>query len=425
MTKLAICVILGLLKTKRSMEKSGPTSFNLRKEGLMPQEETLEVENKKRQLKIGIPSEDHPVESRVPLTPEAVEILTAYGHEVILERGAGNGANYQDTEYSEKGGQICEERKEVLGTCDILLKISPPTLEEIGWMKERQTLLSSFQVSTQKDDKYVRALMQKKATAISFEKIQDEHKCFPAVRSMSAIAGTTSMLIAAEYLSNMRGGKGVMLGGVTGITPTEVVILGAGTAAEYAVRAAMGLGSAVKVFDHSVHRLRRLQNSLGIMIPTSIFHPKVIRKALRSADVLIGAIRVEENKQQFFITEDMVRKMKKGSVLIDISIDRGGCIETSEVRTQVDPVFIKHGVIHYCVPNIPSRVARTASIAISNVFLPLMAAMGETSLDGKYLKEDVGLRNGVYIYNGILTSNRIGRKFGIPSKDIDLLMAVI
>ncbi|MEN8156319.1 MAG: alanine dehydrogenase [Bacteroidota bacterium] len=407
------------------MKKTGPSSFDIHKEGLMPREEMLEVENKQKQLKIGIPSEDHSVESRVPITPEAVEILTGHGHEVILETGAGKAANYLDTDYSERGGIISEKRQEVFSTCDILLKISPPTLEEIGWMKERQTLISSFQVSTHKDEQYIRQLMKKRVTAIAFERLRDEHNCYPVVRSMSAIAGTTTMLIAAEYLSNMRGGKGVMLGGVTGITPTEVVILGAGTVAEYAVRASMGLGSEVKVFDHSIHRLRRLQNAVGQMIPTSIFHPQVILKALRSADVLIGAIRRGENQQGFYITEEMVTQMKKGSVIIDVSIDRGGCIETSERRSQLDPVFVKHGVIHYCVPNIPSRVARTASIAISNVFSPLIVGMGALGGGGKHLKENVGLRQGVYIYNGILTNEILGQRFGIPSKDIDLLMAVM
>ena len=280
----------------------------------MPQEEMLEVGNKHKQLKIGIPSEDHSIESRVPLTPEAVEILTGHGHEVVLESGAGKAANYQDTDYSEKGALICERRQEVFSGCDILLKIIPPTLEEIGWIKERQTLISSFQVFTHCEEKYIRSLMQKRVTAIAFEKIQDEHDCYPAVRSMSAIAGTTSILIAAEYLSNMRGGKGVMLGGVTGITPTEVVILGAGTAAEYAVRAALGVGSDVKVFDHSIHRLRRLQSAVGMMVSTSIFHPKVILKAMRSADVVIGAIRREENQSSFFISEEMVKEMKKLSI---------------------------------------------------------------------------------------------------------------
>lgn len=405
------------------MKHSGSSAFNIHREGLMPQEEMLEVGNKHKQLKIGIPKEDHSIESRVPLTPEAVEILTGHGHEVVLESGAGKAANYQDTDYSEKGALICESRQEVFSGCDILLKIIPPTLEEIGWIKERQTLISSFQVFTHCEEKYIRSLLQKRVTAIAFEKIQDEHDCYPAVRSMSAIAGTTSILIAAEYLSNVRGGKGVMLGGVTGITPTEVVILGAGTAAEYAVRAALGVGSDVKVFDHSIHRLRRLQSAVGNMVSTSIFHPKVILKAMRSADVVIGAIRREENQSSYFISEEMVKEMKKGSVIIDISIDRGGCIETSELRTQVDPVFVKHGVIHYCVPNIPSRVARTASIAISNVFAPLIIGIGELGDMGKQLKENVGLRHGVYVYKGILTNDAIGSRLGIPSKDMDLLMA--
>ncbi len=405
------------------MEKGEPAPFSVRKVGLLPQEEMLEVGNKQRKLKIGIPSEEHDVESRVPLTPEAVEILTGHGHEVLLEAGAGKAANYLDTDYSERGGQIYENRKEIFATCDVLLKISPPTLPEIGWMKERQTLLSSFHVFTHCNDQYIRELMKKRVTAIAFETIQDEHKCYPAVRSMSAIAGTTSILIAAEYLSNMRGGKGVMLGGITGITPTEVVILGAGTAAEFAVRAALGLGSEVKVFDQSIHRLRRLQSAVGQQIPTSIFHPKVVAKALRSAEVVIGAIRREDNQPAFFITGEMVREMKKGSVVVDISIDRGGCFETSELRSQVDPVFVKHGVVHYCVPNIPSRVARTSSIAISNVFGPLITGMGVAGGMGRHLKENPGLRNGVYLYNGILVNESIGKKLGLPSKDLDLLMA--
>jgi len=389
----------------------------------MPQEEKLEIGTKGRSLRIGIPSENHQVESRVPLTPEAVEVLTGHGHEVLLETGAGKGANYLDTDYSERAGLICDDRQEVFRESDVILKINPPTTEEIGWMKERQVLLSSFQVFTHCGDDYIRSLMRKRVSAIAFEKIQDEHNCYPVVRSMSAIAGTTSMLIAAEYLSNQRGGKGVMLGGVTGITPTEVVILGAGTVAEYAVRAARGVGSEVRVFDNSLHRLRRLQSAVGQLVPTSIFHPKVILKALRSADVVIGAIRKESGQPEYFITEEMVKEMKKGAVIIDISIDRGGSIETSELRTQVDPVFVKHGVIHYCVPNIASRVARTASIAISNVFAPLILGLGELGTSGKHLKENPGLRKGVYIYNGILTNEAVGQKLGIPSKDIDLLMA--
>lgn len=404
------------------MNKKGGKPIDLRKEGLLPQEEMLEVATISHEMVIGVPKEDPEKESRVPLTPEAVEILTGHGHHVIIESGAGSAANYPDDQYSESGAQITDNRSDVLQS-EIILMINPPDVKDIAMMKERATLISSFQVKTNMDKDYIEKLIQKRITAISLERIRDEHNCFPIIRSMSGIAGNTAVLIAGEYLSNVRGGKGVMLGGITGITPTEVVILGAGTAAEFAVRAALGMGAFVKVFDESVQRLRRLQSAVGSNIPTSIFHPKVIEKALKSADVVIGAVRNDEEDPTFFITEEMVMGMKKGSVIIDISIDSGGCVATSELRTQKNPVFTKHGVIHYCVPNIPSTVARTASIATSNVVSPMLKKLGRHGGMTQHLKEDDGLRNGVYIYNGILTNEIISHRFGIPFKDINLLMA--
>lgn len=388
---------------------------------LLPQEEMLEIGKKEKKLSIGLPREDHKEESRVPLTPEAVEILTGNGHDVFIETNAGLAANYTNTDYSEKGGVIVEKKEELFKS-EIILKIAAPTIEESELLRPHQTIMSSLHLNLQSKE-LIQNLIRKKVTAVAFEKIKDENNCYPVTRSMSAIAGNTSILIAAEYLSNTRGGKGVMLGGTTGITPTEVVILGAGTAAEFAVRSALGLGASVKVFDQSVHRLYRLQNNIGVRLVTSVFHPRVIKKALLSADVLIGAIHLVEKGPRFFITEDMIKVMKKGSVIIDLSIDQGGCVETSECRTQVDPVFEKYGIIHYCVPNIPSRVARTASIAISNVFLPILLGMGESGGLLPRLKEDKGFRHGVYIYNGILTSDYIGKLFNLPSKDIELLVA--
>ncbi len=395
--------------------------FTFGKASLLPQEDMLEVGKSKKQLTIGIPKEVQKIESRVALTPEAVDQLVGNGHEVRIESGAGTPANYLDTDYSELGGSIFDSRDEVYQS-DIILKIAPMSLKEIDLLNERQAVISSLHLNSQTKE-YIQSLIRKKATAIAFENIKDEHQCYPVVQSMSSIAGNTSILIAAEYLSNSRGGKGVMLGGIPGITPAEVVILGAGTAAESAVRAALGLGAQVKVFDNSVHRLRRLQNNIGQRIYTSVFHRQVMERTLRSADVLIGALYLIEQGPRYVITEDMVKDMKKGSVIVDISIDQGGCIETSECRSQVDPVFTKHGVIHYCVPNLPSRVARTASIAISNVFAPLLMRMGEAGGMKQFLKDDPGVRNGVYIFNGILTNNFIGKHFDIPSKDIDLLMA--
>jgi alanine dehydrogenase len=265
--------------------------------------------------------------------------------------------------------------------------------------------------------------MDKKVTAIAYEYIKDEYHYFPVLQSMNAIAGNTAIIIAGEYLCNNNGGKGVMLGGISGITPTEVVILGAGTAAEFAARAALGHGAFVKVFDPSPQKLEQLQKNLGTRLHTSIFHPQVLRRTLKSADVLIGAFNLYDKGPRYFVTEEMVKEMKKGSVIIDLSIDQGGCIETSECRTHLDPVYKKHDVIHYSVTNLPSRVARTASIALSNIISPIMINIGNSGGIKPFLKSNLGVRHGVYLYNGILTNELLGSNFNIPSKDIDLLMA--
>jgi alanine dehydrogenase len=402
--------------------KRFPQAWALGKGSLLPQEEVLETGKNRKTLTIGIPRELQEDESRISLTPEAVELLVANGHQVLIETGAGAGANYSDNEYSECGGFIVDEHAEIFAKSDILLKINPPVIREIEHMKVNQLVISGLRHMIQNLD-FFSSLMQKKTTAISFEHLRNKDNSYPVIRSMSEIAGSASILIAAEYLSNQNKGKGIILGGISGITPTEVVILGAGTAAESAARAALGLGAFVKVFDHSVDRLRRLQDTLGQRLYTSVFHPRIISKALQSADVVIGAIHLGSESPRIFITAENVKEMKKGSVIVDLSIDQGGCIETSECRTHQSPVYVKHGVIHYCVPNIPSRVARTASIALSNIFSPLILAIGESGGVKASIKEDVGLRKGVYLYNGLLTNATIGRMFDIPSKDIDLLMA--
>jgi alanine dehydrogenase len=399
-----------------------PHSWALGKGSLLPQEEVLERGKKRKQLVVGIPRELQEDESRTGLTPEAVEMLVENGHHIIIETKAGEGANYSDNYYSECGGYIVNDHTEIFSKSDIILKISPPVKKEIEFLKGNQILISSLRHNVQDKDFFYR-LMNKKITAVSYEHLRSNDDSFPVIRSMSEIAGSTSILIAAEYLSNQHGGKGIMLGGITGITPTEVVIIGAGTAAESAARAALSLGALVKVFDHSVDRLRRIQEILGKRMYTSIFHPRVITKALQSADVVIGALHMDGNGPRFLITEEMVQAMKKGSVIVDLSIDQGGCIETSECRSHRSPVFLKHDVIHYCVPNIPSRVARTATIALSNIFAPLILSIGESGGIKPSLVENSGLRKGVYIYNGLLTNAMIGRLFDIPSKDIELLMA--
>jgi len=381
----------------------------------------LEVRKQTQKLVIGIPKESDETESRMPLTPEAVELLVGQGHEIVIEKEAGKLANYSDNDYSEKGAQIVDTKQEVF-KCQIILKISPLLHNEIELLSENQIVLSSLHL-TPNGGNLIRSLMQKRTTAIAFESIRDNDGAYPLVRAMSSIAGSTSILVAAEYLSNVNQGKGVMLGGVSGITPTEVVILGAGTAGEFAARAALGLGANVKLFDDSIKRLMEVQDILGQRLYTSIFHKQVLERVLKTADVVIGTVQPEENKGKLMITEDQVKLMKNGSVIVDLSIDRGGCFETSEVRNHKDPAYVKHGVIHYCVPNITARVARTSSIAISNVFTPMLIEIGDSGGIKQHLKDNAGLRHGVYIYNGILTNSYLGNLYNIPSRDINLLMA--
>lgn len=389
--------------------------------GLLPQEEMLEIGKRQKKLIIGMLREKQHLEKRISLTPEAVEVLVDNGHEVLIESKSGEGAHYLDKNYSECGGFIVENKNQVL-SADIVLKVDPLDLEEIDLLKGNQVVFSGLLIHSQKED-YIRKLMDKKVTAIAYEYIKDEYHYFPVLQSMNAIAGNTAIIIAGEYLSNNNDGKGVMLGGISGITPTEVVILGAGTAAEFAARAALGLGAFVKVFDPSPQKLEQLQKNLGTRLHTSIFHPQVLRRTLKSADVLIGAFNLYDKGPRYFVTEEMVKEMKKGSVIIDLSIDQGGCIETSEGRTHLDPVYTKHNVIHYSVINLPSRVARTASIALSNIISPIMINIGNSGGIKPFLKSNLGVRHGVYLYNGILTNEMLGNNFNIPSKDIDLLMA--
>ena len=240
---------------------------------------------------------------------------------------------------------------------------------------------------------------------------------------MGEIAGNTSIQIAGEYLSTEKGGQGLMLGGISGVAPAEVVIIGAGTVGEFATRAALGLGATVKVFDKSIYRLRRLQNLIGQRIWTSVIQPEELKIALRNADVAIGAVRPEHGRTPMVVSEEMVQDMQDGSVIVDVSIDRGGCFETSEVTTHTDPVFRKYGVVHYCVPNIASRVPRTASYALSNIFTPMLLSMGDIGGFEELIKKDLGVRHGVYLYNGALTSEILSEAFRLPYKDLDILLA--
>lgn len=388
-----------------------------------PKEQLEAVINRDNQLSIGIPRETSFQEKRVALAPEAVALLTNNGHKVKVEAGAGLDANFSDTHYSEAGAEITENTREVY-QCEILLKVEPPSSKEIDMMQRKQVLISALQLSIQPEH-FLRKLMDKRITAVAWDYVMDEDGNLPVVNAMGEIAGNTAVLIASEYLSNYNNGVGTMLGGITGVKPSEVVIIGAGSVGEYATRAALGLGSLVKVFDNSTYRLRRLQNSLGSRLFTSTIQPKVLLNALKTADVAIGAIRAPHGRTPCVVQENMVREMKEGSVIVDVSIDQGGVFETSEVTNHDYPTFKKHGIVHYCVPNIASRVSRTASYALSNIFAPVLVNAGHEAGVENLLKKHRGLRKGVYIFNGTLTNEFLGESYNIPYKDLDLLMSAL
>jgi alanine dehydrogenase len=388
---------------------------------LYPQEKLYPLHRKKHSFFLGLPNEISLQERRISLTPDAVKLLVADGHEIWVETKAGNGSKFSDKDYSEAGAKIVYSPEEVY-KAQAILKIEPPTLQEIGMMKKGQTLISAFQIGSQNPD-YIHALNRSGITALGFEFIEDKAGGMPIVRAMSEIAGSTVMNIASEYLSSSNGGKGVILGGITGVPPTRVVIIGAGTVAEYAARTALGLGADVQIFDNHLYKLRRLKHALGRAVYTSTIDTVTLAESLRHADVVIGALRAEKGRIRFVITEEMVSQMKSESVIIDLSIDQGGVVETSEMTTLNQPVFRKYDVIHYCVPNIASRVAHTATTALSNIFTPTILRASEEGGIEEMIFAHKWFMKGVYTYKGSLTNETIARKFGMKHKDLGLLMA--
>ncbi len=373
-------------------------------------------------ITVGIPRELSEREKRVTLRPEAVSVLTNNGVEVRVETRAGHCSKHEDKEYSDAGAQIAYSTKEVFES-DIILKVAPPTIEEIGFMKPGKTIISALQRNVLSLE-YIKALNQKQATALAYELIQDKVGGLPLVRAMSEIAGSSVMLIAAELLSSFNEGLGVVLGGVTGVPPTKVLILGAGTVAEYAARAAIGLGAEVKIFDNHIYKLRRIKEKLGYHgVYTSTIDTFTLSEALRETDVAIGAIRSDDGRAPCVVTEEMVGSMKPNSVIIDVSIDQGGCFETSELTTHLKPTFRRHGVIHYCVPNVGSRAARTATTAISNIFTPILLEIESQGGIDKMLFHNPWFAKGVYTYRGGVTNESIAKKFEMPCKNLNLIIS--
>jgi alanine dehydrogenase len=384
-------------------------------------EETLDIKPLGAKLHIGIPKETAFQENRIALTPEAVGVLVSNGNEVSIEHLAGEGSHYSDADYSEAGARIVFDRHEIF-KCPILVKSAPIVSEDLPLLQLNQIIISPIHYSAlQQED--LQKMMEKKITALSFENFKDASGTYPIVRSMSEIAGSAVMLIAAQYLSSFNKGKGVLLGGISGIPPTKVVIVGAGIVGESATRNALALGASVKVFDNDVYKLKQLQNNLGQRVWTSVLEPKILAKQLKTCEVAVGALSNEYGRAPVVVTEEMVAAMRPGSIIIDVAIDRGGCFETSELTSHQKPTFVKHGVIHYGVPNIPSGFARTASQAISNVLMPLMLTISDEGGLDEMLWHDVNVREGIYLFKGALTDFYISQKFDLKYTDLNLLIA--
>jgi alanine dehydrogenase len=384
-------------------------------------EETLDVKPKGTQLHIGIPKEIAFQENRIALTPEGVSVLVNNGHNVVMEHKAGDGSKYSDRDYSEAGAKIVYDKADVF-KAPILVKSAPVVEEDLPLLQLNQTIISPIHLSAMKRE-FLEKMIEKRITGLSFENLKDDSGNYPIVRSMSEIAGGAIMLIAGQFLGCANDGKGVLLGGISGIPPTKVIIIGAGIVGEVATRTALALGASVKVFDNDVYKLKRLQNNLGVRVWTSVIEPKILGKQLKTCEVAVGAISSQFGRTPVVVSEEMVAAMRPGSVIIDVSIDRGGCFETSEITSHKKPTFMKHGVIHYGVPNIPSGFARTASQAISNVLMPLLLEISEEGGIDEIIWHNFNLRNGIYLYKGHLTNFYLSQRFDLKFTDLNLLIA--
>ncbi len=390
--------------------------------GLMTMEKPARTGEQHRTLRIGVPREVSNEERRVALTPSGVGVLVANGHEVFVERQAGAQAQFEDTEYSEAGGQIVRSPEDLYSKSELLVKVGPPAGDEMLLLQEKQTLISALHLGNTTPD-FLKHLMELRVTGIGFEFMRDRDGTLPIVRMMHEIMGSMAVQIAARYLESGEGGKGVMLGGISGVPPSAVVIVGAGVVGEWAARTALGFGAHVIVLDTDLSALRSLEHYLDRRITTAMATPQYLQQAISSADVVIGAMMADGQRSPVIVTEEMVASMRSGSVIVDAVMDQGGCIETSRPTTHSEPVFKVNDVVHYCVPNMPSNAARTATYALTNVLVPYLIKIGEVGNINEALWRNDGLRSGTYVYRRHLTKKSLATMFGMPHRDIELLIA--
>ncbi len=362
-------------------------------------------------MRIGIPKENLLEEKRVGLAPAGVDSLVRAGHTVYLESGAGEGSHFSDEDFNRTGATIVFSPEEVYKRAEMIVKVSPLTVEESEMLQEDQTLFAFLHLAVGKRT-VVENLLRKNITAIGYELIEDETG-LPVLHSMSEIAGQLAIQVAEKYLeSYSEGGRGILLGGITGVAPAAVVILGAGVVGTSAARTALGRGAQVIVIDKDLNRLRRIDQTFEKKITTVMANPYTISRGVKFADVLIGAVLIKGEKSPHLVTEDMVKQMKKGAVVVDVSIDQGGCIETSRVTTLSDPVYILYDVIHYCVPNMPALVSRTATYGLNNAALDYIQGIADNGLL-KALSADASLASGVCTFQGCCSNESLANLFNL------------
>lgn len=371
-------------------------------------------------MNIGILKEDPRREKRIALTPAAVHTLISMGTSVYIEKDAGEAAHFPDIKYEEVGAKIVYTSDEVYGRSDILLKIATPTETEIERLIDSQVLFSALHLAVAKP-KILDGYLKKNICAIAIELLEDNKGGMPILQAMSEIAGHMSIQVASRYLESDHHGRGILLGGLTAVPPASVVILGAGTVGQSAARMALGVGAQVIVLDKDLERLRAIEQRFNYRIITGLVNEYNIRKALQFADVLIGAVLIKGEKTPHVVTEEMVKTMKPGAVVIDVSIDQGGCIETSRPTTIENPVFVTHNVIHYCVPNMSSSVARSATYALTNSLLPFITDIVEQGIK-EAIKTNTGLAKGICTFDGYCTHQPSAKSFDVEFKDINTLV---
>lgn len=394
----------------------------LKRTSFFVREQLQKTENPGFTTVIGIPREIDETEKRLALTPETVALMVSSGYRVLLEAGAGLPINYSDRYYADAGAEIMESAAEVF-QADLILKIMPPTLAEVEMMRPRTTVFS-FLYLHKLSSALLELMAEKRINALAYELLYDQSGLSPFVTSISEIEGACTITLAAELLSNAHGGKGILLGGVPGISPTEVVIIGAGVAGTMAARAALALGASVKVFDNDVAKLRTIRHELGSPLFTSTLQPNVLRNVFRSADVVIGAMQYINKSHYYRISADLIREMKKGALIIDLRMAQGGCFETTMEACLANhpPVFEKFGVLHFCEMSLSARVGRSASIAMSNLFLSLFTTMGDCGGVPHFARFDRGFAAGFYLYAGKMVNRYVAGHFNLPLSDIGIFL---